>query len=176
MMLQFQSSLFNKHWWTLNIIAHYWHHFNLSLLCPDAVTQTVTEVTLNKNLYLLTLGYWIALYRRTNQKWKVPLSLSCSCCESCHVSERETTEAFVIKLQRLQSGQWGPTRGLALKIMESYLSQPDNWGLVCWANELNEYFKIMWTVQLPVDVLDWVYFEDFNLVVFVAACNIWQSR
>ena len=110
MMLQFQSSLFNKHWWTLNIIAHYWHHFNLSLLCPDAVTQTVTEVTLNKNLYLLTLGCWRAL--RNNQKWKGLLSLSCSC---CHVSERETTEAFVIKLQRLQSGHSGAHQGPGLE-------------------------------------------------------------
>ena len=78
-----------------------------TLHVPDAVTQPVIRVTLNKNLYLLTLiVYWVT--GKLNNTGTTTLTFLFLCWESCHVSERETTEAFVIKLQRLQSGHWGP--------------------------------------------------------------------
>lgn len=96
-----------------------------TLHVPDAVTQPVIRVTLNKNLYLLTLiVYWVTgklnntgttRSGKFHSHFPVPVlrELSCQWKRNNWGLCNKTAAAAVWPL--------GPTRGLALKIMVPYL-------------------------------------------------------
>ena len=105
---EFQHKLLANDWWRL---------LDIETILARGLTQPVTRVTLDKqtSLFILTLVFYGVTPLTPGQPERESCSLtfllrelSCLLLECQSTGERETTEAFVIKLQRLQSGHWGP--------------------------------------------------------------------